>query len=113
MTDPFENVVGAVADVGERLVEYAEVWRRAIDSNAKGEYAADDFMVDLQTLWGMGARDAARIGAAVVDGLAPLLSDDTFGPGSKRAEPHSEQHEHGADSKSDESSESERNGTER
>jgi hypothetical protein len=84
MTDPFENVVGAVADVGERLVEYAEVWRKAIDRNAAGTYAADDFLVDLQSVWGMSVRDAARVGAAFVDGLAPLLADDAFGPGPKR-----------------------------
>ena len=29
----------------------------------------------------MSVRDAARVGAAFVDGLAPLLADDAFGLG--------------------------------
>jgi hypothetical protein len=74
----------------------------------------------------MGARDAARIGAAFIDGLAPLLSDDTFGPGQKRPDPNgapADQSGHHDDSErprepvessdSNDSSESERNGTER
>ncbi len=80
MADPFDEVVDAFADVGERLVEYADVWRDAMVRNAAGQYAADDFLVDLQSVWGMGVRDAARVGSAVVEAVAPLVSDASFGP---------------------------------
>jgi len=77
--DPVERVTAAFADIGDRLVEYANVWRSAIDRNAEGAYAADDFLVDLQTLWGMSVRDVARFGAAYVEAVAPLLPEDRFG----------------------------------
>ena len=63
--DPFEKVTAAFADAGERLVEYADVWRSAIVRNAAEDYAADDFLVDLQTIWGMSVRDVTRAGTAV------------------------------------------------
>lgn len=77
--DPFEQVTAAFADAGERLVEYADVWRQAIKRNAESEYAADDFLVDLQTVWGMGVRDVARAGSAFIEVLAPLLPRDDLG----------------------------------
>jgi hypothetical protein len=77
--DPFEKVTAALADAGERLVEYADVWRSAIERNAAESYAADDFLVDLQTMWGMGVRDVTRVGAAFVETIAPLLGSDAFG----------------------------------
>ena len=57
--DPLERVTEVFADAGERLVEYADVWRSAIERNARDDYAAEDFLVDLQALWGMGVRDVA------------------------------------------------------
>ncbi|CAN5612655.1 hypothetical protein BH18ACT1_BH18ACT1_12600 [soil metagenome] len=76
MEDPLDQVTAAVADVGERLGEYADVWRSAVDRNGRGAYAAEDYLVDLQALWGMSVRDAARIGSAFVEALAPLLPRD-------------------------------------
>jgi hypothetical protein len=77
--DPFEKVTAAFADAGERLVEYADVWRSAIERNAAENYAADDLLVDLQTLWGMSVRDVTRVGTAFVETMAPLLGSDAFG----------------------------------
>ena len=74
--DPFDQVAAAVADVGDRIGEYAAVWRSAVDRNNRGEYKADDSLVDLQALWGMSVRDVARIGSAVVDVVGPLLPRD-------------------------------------
>jgi hypothetical protein len=74
--DPFDRVTAAVADVGERMGEYAAVWRSAVDRNSRGDYKADDYLVDLQALWGMSVRDAARIGSALVEAIGPLLPRD-------------------------------------
>jgi hypothetical protein len=71
MAQPYDGVMDAFADVSERLVEYAGVWRKAIERNAKTTYQADDFLVDLQTLWGMSVRDAARITSAVLAACTP------------------------------------------
>ena len=90
MDDPFEQVTAALADASERLVRYAEVWRDAVRRNAEGEYAADDFLVDLQTVWGMGVSDAARVGSAFVEVFAPLLSRDDFGSRERSEDQHSE-----------------------
>lgn len=76
--DPYEKVTGLLADATERLVEYAGVWRAAIERNARGEYAADDLLVDMQALWGMSIRDATRVGAALLEAAAPLVRTDTF-----------------------------------
>jgi hypothetical protein len=77
--DPLEKVIEVFADASERLVEYADVWRSAIERNARDDYAADDFLVDLQALWGMGVRDVARVGAVFVETIAPFLGSDAFG----------------------------------
>ena len=77
--DPLERVTEVFADAGERLVEYADVWRSAIERNARDDYAAEDFLVDLQALWGMGVRDLARVGAAYVETIAPFLGSDAYG----------------------------------
>jgi hypothetical protein len=71
MAESNDGVMDAFADVSERLVEYAAVWRTAIERNAKSNYQADDFLVDLQTLWGMSVRDAARITSAVLAACTP------------------------------------------
>jgi hypothetical protein len=77
MTDSNSEKLTAVwADVSERLEEYVAVWRDAIDRNAADAYAADDWLCDLQTLWGMSVRDAARVSAAVIDAITPLLAPD-------------------------------------
>ena len=86
MNEPFDQVLEAWAEIGERLVEYADVWRAAIERNANENYAADDFLVDLQTLWGLGVRDVARFGGAAVDIVGPLFAnaasrDDDDGDG--------------------------------
>lgn len=81
--DPLEQVTEKVtavfADASERLAEYADVWRSAIERNAQDDYAADDFLVDVQALWGMGVRDLARVGAAFVETIAPLPRSDGLG----------------------------------
>jgi hypothetical protein len=74
--DPFDQVAAAVADVGERLGQYAEIWQSAVDRNNRGEYKADDYLVDLQALWGMSVRDVARIGSALIEVVGPLLPRD-------------------------------------
>jgi hypothetical protein len=74
--DPFERVTAALADAGDRLGEYTEVWREAIRRNAADDYRADDFMVDLQTLWGMSVRDTVRVSTALLETLAPLVPRD-------------------------------------
>jgi hypothetical protein len=73
-TDPLAALASVWAAIGERTENYLSVWRTAIDKNAKGEYAADDLLVDLQSLWGMSIGDAARFGAAVVDAVGPLVA---------------------------------------
>lgn len=73
--DAYERVVGLWADASERAVEYADVWRGAIARNAAGEYKSEDLLVDLQALWGMSIRDIARLGAAAVEAVAPLVPD--------------------------------------
>lgn len=73
--DPYEAVTAAWADLAERAVAYTDVWRSAIERNASGAYRAEDLLVDLQTVWGMGVRDVARVGATVVEAMAPLLGD--------------------------------------
>ena len=57
MTDSYGQLTAAFADLTDRLSEYAGVWRDAIARNAAGTYRADDFLVDAQTLCGMGVRD--------------------------------------------------------
>ena len=79
MTEPRDEVMAAFADVGERLVEYAAVWRKAIERNANSAYQADDFMVDLQTLWGMSVRDAAHITSVFLAALKPSDSGQKDG----------------------------------
>jgi hypothetical protein len=76
--DAYEKVVGVWADLTERAVEYADVWRSAIDRNGAGDYKSEDLLVDLQALWGMSIRDAARMGAAVIEAVAPLVPDGPF-----------------------------------
>jgi hypothetical protein len=71
MAENYGDVMGAIADVSERLVEYTSVWRKAIERNARSEYKADDFLVDLQSLWGMSVRDAARISSALLAACTP------------------------------------------
>ena len=46
--------------------------RSAALRNADGEYAADDWLVDVERLWGMGLRERGRFGVAVVEAVAPL-----------------------------------------
>jgi hypothetical protein len=74
--DPFDRVAAAAADLGDRVGEYAAVWRRVVERNNQGDYGADDYLVDMQALWGMTVRDVARFGSAVVDAVAPLLPTD-------------------------------------
>jgi hypothetical protein len=87
--DAYEKVVGVWADLAERAVDYADVWRSAMERNAAGQYKSEDLLVDLQALWGMSIRDAARVGTAVIDAVAtvvpeePFASDDDPGPGSE------------------------------
>ena len=76
--DAYDKVTDALADVAERAVDYADVVRSAVERNAAGTYAAKDYLVDLQTLWGMSIRDAARVGSAMVEVMAPLVPTDVF-----------------------------------
>jgi hypothetical protein len=76
MADPYGDMTNVLGDVGERLGEYASVWRSAIERNAKSEYRADDFLVDLQTLWGMSMRDAVRVTSRVLEAWAPRAPDE-------------------------------------
>lgn len=79
MTDSYEEVTAAFADLTDRVFEYAGVWRDAIARNAAGTYRADDFLVDAQTLCGMGVRDMVRAVSAVLAVSAPRESEK--GPG--------------------------------
>lgn len=72
MADPVGAFADAFGAIGERAAEYAEVVRSAALRNADGTYAADDWLVDVERLWGMGLRDAARFGVAVVEAVAPF-----------------------------------------
>jgi hypothetical protein len=74
MTDAVSDLAATWAVIGERLGDYVHVWREAVERNGNEDYAADDFLVDLQTLWGMSVRDVARFGVAVVDAAGPLLA---------------------------------------
>jgi hypothetical protein len=74
--DPFDRVAAAVADVGERVGEYTAIWREAVERNNAGNYKAEDYLVHLQALWGMSVRDAAKLGSAFVEAIAPLLPRD-------------------------------------
>jgi hypothetical protein len=83
--DPMAALASVWASIGERTEDYVSVWRNAIESNGKGEYAAEKLLVDLQSLWGMSIGDAARFGAAVVDALGPLVAG--FEPAKQGPEP--------------------------
>ncbi len=74
MSESFGPMAGAWAAVGERMADYAAVWRSAAERNADGTYAAEDLLVDVEQIWGMTLGDAARVGAAVVDAAGPLLA---------------------------------------
>jgi len=76
---PYDAVTAAFADVAERAVEYADVWRSAITRNASGAYQPEDALVDVQALWGLAIRDAIRVGSALVEAVAPLIPKDAFG----------------------------------
>jgi hypothetical protein len=78
--DPFERFKASFDDVGERVDEYSTVWKSAIERNGRNEYRADDFMVDLQKLWGMSVRDVVSAGAAVVDLMAAVWERDSDAP---------------------------------
>lgn len=80
MTNSYEDITAAFADLTDRLSEYAGVWRDAIARNAAGTYRADDFLVDAQTLCGMGVRDMVRVASAVLAVSAPRESDKGPGP---------------------------------
>jgi len=49
-----------------------------MERNAAGAYKSENLFVDLQALWGMSIRDAARVGTAVVDAAATLVPDEPF-----------------------------------
>ena len=72
--DPIASLAAVWASIGERTGDYVDVWRRAIERNGKGKYAAAELLQDAETLWGMTIGDAARFGVAVVDAAAPLLA---------------------------------------
>ena len=74
MSESFGPLAGAWAVMGERMGDYAAVWRSAVERNAEGTYAAENFLVDVEQIWGMTLGDAARFGAAVVDAAGPLLA---------------------------------------
>ena len=80
-THPYDAVTAAFADVAERAVEYADIWRSAITRNARGAYQPEDALVDVQALWGLAVRDATRVGSAFVESLAPLIPKDAFSGG--------------------------------
>ena len=82
MTDPFRPLAESWAGIGKQLAAYSEVWRAAIVRNAEGTYVAHDYLVDLETLWGMSLRDAARVAATCVDLIAPIVANVTSEPGS-------------------------------
>lgn len=73
MTDGIGAFADAFAAIGDRWSEYAEVVRAAALRNADGDYAADDWLVDVERLFGMGLRDAARFGVAAVEAMAPFV----------------------------------------
>ena len=74
MSESFGPLADAWAVMGERMVDYAAVWRSAVERNADGTYAAENFLIDVEQIWGMTLGDAARFGAAVVDAAGPLLA---------------------------------------
>lgn len=74
MSEAFGPLAGAWAVMGERMGDYVALWRSAVESNAAGDYAAENFLGDLEQIWGMTIGDAARIGAAVIDAAGPLLA---------------------------------------
>ena len=80
-THPYDAVTAAFADVAERAVEYADIWRSAITRNAGGAYKPEDALVDVQALWGLAVRDVARVGSALVESLAPIVPRDAFSGG--------------------------------
>jgi hypothetical protein len=82
---PYDAATAVLADLAERAVEYADIWRSAITRNAAGEYKPEDMLVDVQALWGLGVRDAARMGSAMVETLAPLLPKGGFAAGAADA----------------------------
>jgi hypothetical protein len=87
---PYDVATAALADLAERAVEYADIWRKAITANASGDYKPEDMLVDVQALWGLGVRDAARMGSAMVEALTPILPKDGFATGSADAGPTSD-----------------------
>jgi hypothetical protein len=74
--DAYDKVTGAFADASERAVQYANVWKSAIERNAAGTYKSEDLLVDVEALWGMSVRDAAALGAKVVESLASFVPDE-------------------------------------
>ena len=74
MSEAFGPLAGAWAVMGERMGDYVAVWRSAVDRNADEDYAAKNFLVDLERIWGMTLGDAARFAAAVIDASGPLLA---------------------------------------
>lgn len=87
---PYDAATAAFADVAERAVEYADIWRKAITRHAAGDYKPEDMLVDVQALWGLSARDAARMGSAMVEAVAPMLPKDGFASGAADAGPTSD-----------------------
>ena len=84
---PYDRATAALADLAERAVEYADIWRSAISRNAAGDYKPEDALVDVQALWGLGIRDLARMGSAMVEMLAPAVPKDAFASGSAEPDP--------------------------
>jgi hypothetical protein len=87
---PYDRATAAMADLAERAVEYADIWRSAIERNADGEYDPGDLLVDLQQLWGLGVRDLARASSAFLEVVAPMIPKDVFGPGTSDEAPVSD-----------------------
>jgi hypothetical protein len=82
---PYDAATAALADLAERAVEYADIWRDAITRNAAGDYKPEDLLVHVQALWGLGARDAARMGSAMLEAVAPMFPKDGFSTGAADA----------------------------
>jgi hypothetical protein len=75
---PYDAATSALADMAERAVEYSNIWRKAIERNAAGEYQAEHALVDGQALWGLAARDTARLSAVMLQAFAPMVPKDAF-----------------------------------
>jgi len=71
--DPFTRLEGLLSDLADRVGRYAEIWQAAAARNAANEYGADDLLADVQRAFELGLRDAAEIGASLIDAFGTVV----------------------------------------